>query len=97
MNEKNNATETVEVPLPIKAEYGSGILKVRFANNVERYLKIPQALDASLGTEINPLNWFPQAVPINEDGSIMVHDTSYSAAELWDQGVLSVDFRWFPF
>ncbi|MDT2757269.1 hypothetical protein P7G51_07740 [Enterococcus asini] len=80
------------VPKAIKAEYTSGLLKVRFDNQVERYLKIKVASPAKIS--FNPLKNLPEPVTIDADGSIAFDENNhFTPQELWEKGQVSLNIR----
>lgn len=88
-------TEMEQVPVPIKAEYYAGILKVRFANQVVRYLKI--TLVESPEIQLNPLNNLPKEIPIDDKGNILLgEDHVISPEEAWKEGKLSININLGP-
>lgn len=92
MTENSLRNKTEEIPFPIKAEYYSGIVKVKFANNINRYIKVD--VDTTKKASLNPLKNMPKELTIREDGTVVVNeDLSFTARELWDNGTLSVNVR----
>ena len=85
-----------ELPIPVKAEAYAGILRVRFDNDVVRYVKI--AADNSAKIRLNPLDNLPQEVSIDDQGTIVLPDGQrITAKEAWKQGKLSMNIRINPF
>ncbi|WP_181990922.1 type II toxin-antitoxin system RelB/DinJ family antitoxin [Enterococcus asini] len=85
-----------ELPIPVKAEAYAGILRVRFDNDVVRYVKI--AADDSAKIRLNPLDNLPQEVSIDDQGTIVLPDGQrITAKEAWKQGKLSMNIRINPF
>ena len=85
-----------EIPIPVKAEAYAGILRVRFANDVVRYVKM--AADDSAKVRLNPLDNLPQEMPIDDQGTIVLPDGQrITAKEAWKQGTLSMNIRINPF
>lgn len=83
-------------PMPITAEASSGVMKIHFANDVIRYLKI--ASEGSTKIQLNPLAHIPQAVPIDEKGTMTLPGGhQITAKEAWEQGTLSMNIRINPF
>lgn len=85
-----------EIPIPVKAEGYAGILRVCFANDVVRYVKM--AADDSAKVRLNPLDNLPQEMPIDDQGTIVLPDGQrITAKEAWEQGTLSMNIRINPF
>lgn len=81
-----------EIPFPVKAEYYSGILKVRFSNNVDRYIKVDSSLLSKSG--LNLLDNLPKEMTIERDGTIILDEKrKITAEEAWKKGILSVNAR----
>lgn len=92
MSEKVFRNNKEDFPFPIKTEYYSGVLKVKFSNNVERYIKV--AIDENKKISLNPFNSLPKELSICEDGSVLINDSvKLTAQELWENGTLSVNIR----
>lgn len=92
MTENSSRNKTEETPFPVKAEYYSGIVKVRFANNINRFIKVD--VDTTKKVSLNPIKNMPKELTISEDGTVIVNDDlSFTAQELWDKGTLSVNVR----
>ena len=96
-NLKGDSTQMKEeIPIPVKAEGYAGILRVRFANDVVRYVKM--AADDSAKVRLNPLDNLPQEMPIDDQGTIVLPDGQrITAKEAWEQGTLSMNIRINPF